>query len=139
MKEGPLSQRPTGLHAGTFLFSKPVEHAVPAGLAGSQHTPLFSPSLSPGRVYLRRCTVGCRRGNHVPFPVEKWGMLAFFLMLAYLLFKGSLWLTEMDTRQTGCAPRTRDFLGFPRRLITGMIFLGLFLSYLAWRFGWGLG
>ena len=65
------------------------------------------------------------------FSLSRVGMLAFFLMIAYLIFKGSLFFSGWI--QTKLAARTNagTFWASRRKLIASMILITLFLSYLA--------
>jgi O-antigen ligase len=67
------------------------------------------------------------------------GMLAFLLMLAYLIFKGSLWLTGWIQNKLGARKKAGAFWASRRKLISSTIFIFLFLSYLAVAIGVGFG
>ncbi len=67
------------------------------------------------------------------------GMLAFLLMLAYLIFKGSLWLTGWIQNKLAGRKKVGFFWASRRKLISSMILIFLFLSYLAVAIGVGFG
>jgi O-antigen ligase len=67
------------------------------------------------------------------------GMLACLLMFAYLIFKGSVWLTRWIQNKLAARKKAGAFWASRRKLIPGTILIILFLSYLAVAIGAGFG
>jgi O-antigen ligase len=133
---GPLyRQRPTGFTLEpSFLANQLNMLYLPAWLAASVRR------VSAHRFHLAGFIFedGLLAAGAVMMflSLSRVGMLAFFLMLAYLIFKGSLRLTawiQSKLAQAGVSWASR------RKFISGIILVALFLSYLSVAVGAGFG
>ena len=140
---GPLyRQRPTGFTLEpSFLANQLNMLYLPAWLAASLRR------ISAHRFHLAGFIFEdalLAAGAATMFlSLSRVGMLAFFLMLAYLIFKGSLWLTGWIQNKLLMRARTPaggEVWSAPRRkFISSMILMALCFSYLAVAVGAGFG
>jgi O-antigen ligase len=133
---GPLyRQRPTGFTLEpSFLANQLNMLYLPAWLAASIRRISAHRFHLAGFIFEDALLAG---GAVTMFlSLSRVGMLAFFLMLAYLIFKGSLWLTGWIQSKL---EQSRVQWAYRRKLISNMILIALFLFYLAVAVGAGFG
>jgi len=140
---GPLyRQRPTGFTLEpSFLANQLNMLYLPAWLAASIRRISAHRFHLVGFIFEDALLAG---GAATMFlSLSRVGMLAFFLMLAYLIFKGSLWLTAWIHNQLAARTLARSRAGVwwisRGKLISSIILIALFLSYLAVAVGVGFG
>jgi O-antigen ligase len=136
---GPLyRQRPTGFTLEpSFLANQLNMLYLPAWLAASIRRVSAHRFRLAGFIFEDALLAA---GAAMMFlSLSRVGMLAFFLMLAYLIFKGSLWFTRWIHQKLAARKNAGIFWASRPRLISGVILFILFFSYLAVAVGAGFG